>query len=240
MTTDLFMKILFKYKKRLFFIVYYSHMKMTIFSDTHNQHSRINFSSGDILIFCGDLTTKGALSEVSEFSEFIKNLNYRFKIVIAGNHDFCFEDQRKNEAEKILTSNGIIYLNDSGIEIEGIKFWGSPIQPWYHDWAFNRPRGIEINKHWNLIPDNTNVLITHGPPYGILDLCKSGERVGCHDLLECIKRIKPEINAFGHIHESYGTIDIDGVKYVNASSLNKSYTETNSPIDLENLVFTVK
>lgn len=208
-------------------------MKITFFSDTHNQHSRISFTSGDLLVFCGDLTTRGALSEVKEFSEFLKNLNFKYKIVIAGNHDFCFEDHRRNEAEKILTDNGIIYLNDSGVEIDGINFWGSPIQPWFHDWAFNRSRGDEIKKHWDLIPINTNILITHGPPYGILDLCSDGGRVGCDELLNCIKKIKPKINAFGHIHESYGIIELEGTKFINASSLSKNYKQTNPPIDIE-------
>lgn len=208
-------------------------MKITFFSDTHNQHSRISFTSGDLLVFCGDLTTRGALSEVKEFSEFLKNLNFKYKIVIAGNHDFCFEDHRRNEAEKILIDNGIIYLNDSGVEIDGINFWGSPIQPWFHDWAFNRSRGDEIKKHWDLIPINTNILITHGPPYGILDLCSDGGRVGCDELLNCIKKIKPKINAFGHIHESYGIIELEGTKFINASSLSKNYKQTNPPIDIE-------
>ena len=208
-------------------------MKITFFSDTHNQHSRISFTSGDLLVFCGDLTTRGALSEVKEFSEFLKNLNFKYKIVIAGNHDFCFEDHRRNEAEKILTDNGIIYLNDSGVEIDGINFWGSPIQPWFHDWAFNRSRGDEIKKHWDLIPINTNILITHGPPHGILDLCSDGGRVGCDELLNCIKKIKPKINAFGHIHESYGIIELEGTKFINASSLSKNYKQTNPPINIE-------
>ncbi len=213
-------------------------MKITFFSDTHNQHSRISFTSGDVLVFCGDLTTRGALSEVKDFSDYVKNLNYNHKIVIAGNHDFCFEDQRRVEAEKILTDNNLIYLNDTGVEIDGVLFWGSPIQPWYHDWAFNRPRGEVIKKHWDLIPINTNVLITHGPPFGILDLCSDGGRVGCHDLLESVKKIKPQINAFGHIHESYGTDELDGIKFINASSLNKSYKQTNLPIsiDLDNIL----
>ena len=208
-------------------------MKITFFSDTHNQHSRIPFTSGDVLVFCGDLTTRGALSEVKEFSDFIKNLNYDHKIVIAGNHDFSFEDQRKLEAEKLLTDNGIIYLNDSGLEIDGIKFWGSPVQPCFHDWAFNRSRGEEIRKHWELIPINTDVLITHGPPYGIMDLCADGSRVGCLDQLEYVKKLKPKINAFGHIHESYGMLEIDGTVFINASSLNKSYKQTNLPVNLE-------
>jgi Icc-related predicted phosphoesterase len=208
-------------------------MKLTFFSDTHTKHEKVQFSGGDVLIFCGDLTRRGDLSEVKEFSKFLSNLNYKYKIVIAGNHDFSFEDERKELAEDIFSKDGIIYLNDSGIEIDGIKFWGSPIQPWFQDWAFNRARGEEIALHWNLIPQGTDVLITHGPPSGILDLCYHGERVGCSDLLKTVKEIKPKIHAFGHIHESAGTIRIDETLYVNACSLNKFYEYLFPPIDLE-------
>ena len=208
-------------------------MKITFFSDTHTKHDKVKFSEGDIVIFCGDLTRRGDLAEVKEFSEFIKKLNYRYKIVIAGNHDFSFEDNRKEAAEDIFLKDGIIYLNDSGIEIEDLKFWGSPIQPWFHDWAFNRARGEQIRKHWELIPKNTDILITHGPPFGILDLCVHGERVGCSDLLDIVKEIKPKIHAFGHIHESFGTLKIDETLFVNACNLNEKYQLAFPPIDIE-------
>ena len=108
-------------------------MKLTFFSDIHNKHDKIKFADGDVLVCCGDFTNRGALSDVEKFSGFIKRLNYQHKIVIAGNHDFCFDDQRKETAEKIFLNDGIIYLNDSGIVIDGVNFWGSPIQPWFHD-----------------------------------------------------------------------------------------------------------
>ena len=140
-------------------------MKLTIISDTHNIHNQLQLDSGDVLIHCGDFTRKGELNDVRSFASFIEQQNFSHKIIIAGNHDFCFDDERKKEAELILRSCGINYLNDSSIIIDGIKFWGSPIQPWFHDWAFNRKRGNEIRKHWELIPTNTDVLLTHGPPF---------------------------------------------------------------------------
>ena len=208
-------------------------MKLTFFSDTHTKHEKIQFPGGDVLVFCGDLTRRGDLSEVQSFSKFVSNLNYQHKIVVAGNHDFSFEDHRKEAAEEYFLKNGIIYLNDSGIEIDGVKFWGSPIQPWFHDWAFNRARGEEIMKHWDLIPHDTDVLITHGPPFGILDLCHHGERVGCHDLLAVVKKINPRVHAFGHIHESYGTIKIDETLFINACNLNERYEFAFPPINIE-------
>lgn len=207
-------------------------MKITFFSDTHNRHRKIKFSSGDILIFCGDLTNRGELSQVADFSTFVKKLDYKYKIVIAGNHDFCFEDERRETAEEYLRNAGIIYLNDTAVEIEGLKFWGSPIQPWFCDWAFNRLRGSEIKKHWDLIPTDTDVLITHGPPYGIRDLCAKNERVGCNDLLDTIIKIRPQIHAFGHIHEGYGTSRVDKTLFVNSCCLDERYFPAHEPIDI--------
>ena len=143
------------------------------------------------------------------------------------------EHLKKEVAEKYFKDSGIIYLNDSGIEIEGTKFWGSPIQPWFHDWAFNRVRGEEIKRHWDLIPMDTDVLITHGPPFGLLDMCANGERVGCKDLLETIAKIRPRVHAFGHIHEKYGIARVDKTIFVNACCLNESYVPTHNPIDIE-------
>ncbi len=150
-------------------------MKITFISDTHYQHHNLSLGSGELLIHCGDFTRKGALADVASFANYISLQDFNTKIVIAGNHDFCFEDKRQHEAEKLLTDNGIIYLNDSGISIEGIKIWGSPVQPEFFDWAFNRKRGAEIQTHWKLIPDDTDILLTHGPAFGLLDLCKNGD-----------------------------------------------------------------
>jgi len=88
--------------------------------------------------------------------------------------------------------------------IEGVKFYGSPWQPRFFDWAFNLDRGEEIKKKWDLIPMDTDVLITHGPPYGILDLTHEGEKVGCEELMKAVLRVQPKIHIFGHIHEAYG------------------------------------
>jgi len=205
-------------------------MKLTFISDTHNIHDQVPLDRGDVIIHCGDLTKRGNLEDVRSFATFMEKQNFTHKIVIAGNHDFCFEDERREEAEQIFKASGICYLNDSALSIEGLKFWGSPIQPWYHDWAFNRQPGVEIRKHWDLIPEDTDVLITHGPPYGIADLCDRGVRVGCSDLLEMVKKIKPRIHAFGHIHEGYGIVDLDGIKFINACSLDLHYKYNNPPI----------
>ena len=208
-------------------------MNLTFFSDTHKKHNKLTFSGGDVLIFCGDLSSRGSLEDVEKFARYVGNLDYRFKIAIAGNHDFCFENEKKAEAENIFKQFGLIYLNDSGVEIDGRFFWGSPIQPWFHDWAFNRKRGAEIKRHWDMIPTHTDVLITHGPPYGIMDLCHHGERVGCEDLLRCVLELKPAIHAFGHIHEGYGIEKKGETLFVNACNLDEKYKVVHPPIDVE-------
>lgn len=194
-------------------------MKLTFISDTHSHHDNLTLESGDILIHCGDFTHRGSLEDTQCFARFMAAQDFTHKIVIAGNHDYCFENKDKEQAEQRLSDHGIIYLNDSGIDIEGIKMWGSPVQPEFHDWAFNRKRGDEIKQHWQLIPDDTDVLLTHGPVFGYLDLCRRGHRVGCKDLLKAVQRIKPKIHACGHIHEAYGIKEQGGTTFVNACSL---------------------
>lgn len=208
-------------------------MKLTFISDTHSKHNNLDTGSGDILIHCGDFTCQGGLGETEEFAEFLSVQDFTHKIVIAGNHDRCFEDERLLQAETILNDLGIIYLNDSGIQIDGVNFWGSPVQPEFFNWAFNRKRGVDLLQHWMLIPANTDVLMTHGPAYGILDLCSDGSRVGCEDLLGTIQRIKPKVHAFGHIHESYGQDEYDGILCINACILDERYQLRNLPIVVE-------
>lgn len=132
-------------------------MNLTLISDTHSLHDRLPaIGAGDVLIHCGDFTGRGTLDDTLNFTEFMAAQPFTHKIVIAGNHDWCFEDKRRNIAEHILKEYGLIYLNDSGIEIDGVKFWGSPIQPEFCDWAFNRQRGEAIRQHWDKIPADTH------------------------------------------------------------------------------------
>jgi len=106
-----------------------------------------------------------------------------------------------------LLKNATCYLENSGVEIDGVKFWGSPWQPEFFNWAFNLPRGRRLAEIWALIPDDTEVLITHTPPYGILDRVDSGEHVGCEDLRRALQRVKPKVHVFGHIHEDRGVVE---------------------------------
>jgi Icc-related predicted phosphoesterase len=174
------------------------------------------------LIHAGDFTQKGKAGEASDFLSWFSEQPARYKIFVAGNHDFCMENDLRLSFEEQAKQLGLIYLNDSGVTIEGINIWGSPITPWFHDWAFNRHRGEEIRKHWELIPCNTNILITHGPVMNVLDKTWRGLRVGCEELAKMIfeenRFLNLKLHVCGHIHEDRGIEKHGGVCFVNASS----------------------
>lgn len=204
-------------------------MKIVFISDTHGKHQELTIPNGDMIIHAGDISSIGKEKEIIEFINWYKSLPHKYKIFIAGNHDFFFEIAEQGIIDNKIP-NDIIYLNDSGCSIEGINIWGSPIQPEFLNWAFNRKRGEEIKKHWDLIPENIDVLITHGPPYGILDQTQEKEHVGCCDLIEKVLEIKPRIHVFGHIHEDCGIVEKDNITFINASVLNHKYVYTNTPV----------
>ena len=206
-------------------------MKLVFLSDTHNRHRNIKIPEGDILIHAGDVSSRGEKREIDDFIEWFQSQPHKHKIFIAGNHDFFFEKANENNI-KIEIPN-VIYLNDSGCEINGLKFWGSPIQPEFFNWAFNRKRGEEIKKHWDLIPNDTDILITHGPPYNVLDKTTRGDIVGCEELALKVAEIQPKIHVFGHIHESYGMLEKGKITFINASVLNHKYIYANNPIVIE-------
>ena len=130
----------------------------------------------------------------------------------------------------------IRYLENGSCEFGGLKFWGSPVQPEFMDWAFNVKRGPDIKKYWDMIPDDTDVLITHGPPWGLLDQIRPGrevEHLGCGELLKAVRRVKPKLHVFGHIHGGYGSFKEGPTQFVNASLLNEAYRPVNAPIVVE-------
>src|SRR5690606_27797878 len=125
---------------------------------------------------------------------------------------------------------GLTYLRDAGVEIDGVRFWGSPWQPEFFDWAFNLPRGEALAARWALVPEDTDVLITHGPPRGILDRTVTGTPVGCDDLRAALDRLAPRLHVFGHIHEAYGRVEGPRTTFVNASVCDVRYRAVNDPV----------
>lgn len=209
-------------------------MRLVLISDTHNQHAELILPEGDVLIHAGDVSGRGSFSEIQSFLDWFASLDFKHKLFVAGNHDFFFEQASAAEIQAMIPE-GVLYLNDSAAQINGVKFWGSPITPWFYDWAFNRERGREIQAHWDLIAPDTDVLITHGPPAGILDRTISGEEVGCADLWEAVQNIHPKLHVFGHIHEGNGRIEKGNTSFINASILDHRYHRVHTPFvfDLE-------
>jgi Icc-related predicted phosphoesterase len=207
-------------------------MRFVTISDTHGQHEALQLPPGDVLLHAGDVSGRGKPEEVLSFVNWFAVQPFEHKIFIAGNHDFYFEKETAVNIQAILPE-GITYLNDSGTTINGIHIWGSPVTPWFFDWAFNRQRGADIQRHWDLIPANTDILLTHGPVYGILDQTTRGERVGCQDLLAKVRAIKPRFCICGHIHEGYGMEERDGTVFINASVLDERYRLVHEPVEFD-------
>lgn len=190
-------------------------MRIVCVSDTHANHHKTQVPDGDLLLHAGDITRHGDLDDVASFDYWLGTLPHRYKVVICGNHDFCFE-QTPLRARSCITN--AVYLEDESCTIEGIAIYGSPWQPWFGGWAFNLERGAALAEKWAMIPTGTQILITHGPPEGILDRTNRGECVGCRDLLERVQIVRPVLHVFGHIHEAAGRIERDGTTFINAST----------------------
>ncbi|KAI4469219.1 metallophosphoesterase [Holotrichia oblita] len=135
----------------------------------------------------------------------------------------------KLNAKQYLTN--CIYLEDSSIELYGIKIYGSPWQPEFGNWGFNLKRGQQLLEKWDLIPDDTDILVTNTPPLGHGDLACTNVRTGCVELLTTVqKRVRPKYHVFGHIHEGYGVSTDGKIIYVNASTCDINYMPNNPAI----------
>jgi len=212
-------------------------MRMTFISDTHGRHEHLTskaynniLGSGDVLVHAGDCTNVGKLYEITQFLDWFSNTDFKHKIFIAGNHDFGFEVVHDIAPE--YKEKGVHYLFDSEVVIDGVKFYGSPWQPEFYNWAFNLPRGEKLAEKWKNIPGNTDILITHGPAHGMLDHTPQGELVGCKDLFNRVMEVQPKIHVCGHIHWAYGQKNFFGVEFLNASVLNERYQYENEPIKI--------
>jgi Icc-related predicted phosphoesterase len=230
-------------------------MKITLISDTHTKQNRIvtskslrnsnqplDLPGGDILIHAGDFMDSGYnATEVMEFFRWFDEIdNYDTKVFIAGNHDRWLQD-KPEDARCILTSYKTIdYLQDDRLDLwdnddQQIVIYGSPWQPEFYNWAFNLPRnGEEMKARWDAIPADTDILVTHGPPYGYLDIPGGRSiRVGCEMLRHRVDEIRPKIHVFGHIHGSYGHYYNGHTHFFNASVLNERYDYANLPFTFE-------
>lgn len=204
-------------------------MRIVAVADTHLFHDELTVPDGDIFIHAGDMCRSGELEELAAAAQWISSLPHRHKVIIAGNHDWAFV-QAPEEARALLGGE-VVYLQDSAATIEGVRFWGSPWQPEYNDWAFNLPRGEALREKWALIPEGLDVLVTHGPPLGFGDRSSSSGREGCADLLARVRVAKPRVHLFGHIHEDGGAWQVDGTWIVNCTTWESERAPTVIDID---------
>lgn len=196
-------------------------LKIVCISDTHNKHKMIKIPECDVLVHAGDWTVGGAYSEISEFEKWFFGLSQaRYKVAIPGNHD-VFAERTFEVIQDDFTRHNAFILNGSACEIEGVKFYGDPHTPRFGEgFAFQLDRSArKTEDHWAKIPLDTDVLITHGPPYGfrdlVLDITVQANRyasrdkrvlchAGCKQLLERIKVVRPQYHICGHLHAGYG------------------------------------
>uniref|UniRef100_A0AC34QEX5 Calcineurin-like phosphoesterase domain-containing protein n=1 Tax=Panagrolaimus sp. JU765 TaxID=591449 RepID=A0AC34QEX5_9BILA len=197
-------------------------LRFVCISDTHEKLGKVlaGIPPGDVLVHCGDFTNFGEAEEIKQFDLEMAQLPHRHKIVVAGNHELGFEDGEdlalrdskyvgRGTARGYELLKNCVYLQDSSI--------------------------TELLECWKKIPDDVDVLLTHTPPLGHLDLF-CGERWGCADLLEAVeKRVKPKYHVFGHVHENPGCTTNGTTVFVNAANCNNSLEPANPPIvfDLE-------
>jgi Icc-related predicted phosphoesterase len=206
-------------------------MQIVMFSDTHSKHEHLILPDGDLLIFGGDMSMVGSLSDCISFIKWFKKQPHKHKIFIAGNHDWIFDVDSHHREMLLDYSSGCHYLENETIELDGVTIYGSPYTPRYGDWAFMR-YSDGMGKVWETIPNKVDIIITHTPIHGILDLTYEYLNAGCKNLKERLENVDYKLHVCGHIHEAYGYEKLDGKHHINAS-INKSTGIPNKPIVLD-------
>src|ERR1017187_3256692 len=195
-------------------------------SDTHELHRELDVPNGDILIHAGDFTmfSKSAAA-ILDFNDWLGELPHFWKIVVPGNHEFFLE---ADPSRRKLITNATLLIDES-IEIMGLKVWGSPTTPLLGE-AFGVVSDTDRARLYSRIPSDTDVLVTQGPPYGILDQSPDSDyHAGCQQLLAAVRRVKPMLHIFGHVHAGYGTFSTPDTLFVNAALPGKDYDLSNPP-----------
>jgi len=205
-------------------------MRIVAVADTHTFERDLGvLPEGDVFVLAGDMLRGGTLDELQGVAAWIRGLPHRHKLVIAGNHDWCFvHDPRA--AREIL--GDAVYLEDTEAVLDGVRFWGSPWQPDYNEWAFNLPRGAALAEQWAKIPLGVDVLVTHGPPGGFGDHGSVSGRAGCEDLLHRVREVRPLLHLFGHIHEDGGAWQDGGTCFANVTTWESERMPTVLDVDV--------
>lgn len=193
-------------------------MRILHLSDTHGCHRRLrDLPEADVAVHSGDFCMAGSEQEAIDFMNWFCDLPYNHKIFICGNHDDCLYGANIDG----LDSN-VYYLNNSGVEIDGVKFYGVPM--FVNDCITDRQ-----SRNYAAIPTDTDVLISHCPAYGILDF-DDGINYGSEELIEKMSSLKLKAHLFGHIHACHGIAEHGGVIHSNGAIMNAGYITLNSPI----------
>jgi Icc-related predicted phosphoesterase len=193
-------------------------MRIACISDTHGFHRKLDVPEAEVLVHAGDFSARGGtVEELDDFNAWLGELPHRHKIVVAGNHDKLFEADPKLARARLSNA---VYLEQSAVTLDGIRFWGCPVTPVLPHMAFAVQRGA-AGKYWDKIPDQTEVLITHGPPFGILDKENIlAEHMGCMQLTKAVQRVRLRLHIFGHIHGGRGREQgPNGTQFVNCAVL---------------------
>jgi Icc-related predicted phosphoesterase len=192
-------------------------MRIVAVADTHTFQADLGaLPEGDVFVHAGDLLRNGTLDELAYVARWIRALPHATKIIVAGNHDWCFVREQEQALE--MLGPEVLYLQDQALCLQGVSFYGSPWQPDFNSWAFNLPRGKALREKWQKIPLNTDVLITHGPPSGVGDRSSVGGRWGCEELRDAVALIEPTLHLFGHIHQDGGFWQRGAVSYSNVTT----------------------
>jgi Icc-related predicted phosphoesterase len=204
-------------------------MRIICVADSHTKYKNINIPDGDIFIHAGDIDIYNQVDLV-DFNDWLGELHFKHRIIVAGNHDLFLEVLGSKEIKKRLT-NGI-YLENEELIIDNIHFWASPYTPIFGNWAFMRHES-DLAKIWLQMSKKCDILITHGPPYEILDKTISEKHAGSISLLLRVAKIKPKYHIFGHIHEGYGYFHKYHTIFVNCSVMDDMYNLVNQPQVIE-------
>jgi Icc-related predicted phosphoesterase len=205
-------------------------LRLVLLSDTHQLHREVDVPDGDILIHAGDFTLFSESTEaVADFNDWLGELPHRFKVIVPGNHEFFLES---DPSERSLLNNASVLINE-GIEIEGLRLWGTPVTPMYGG-AFGLSSAKDRKRLYAQIPLDTDVLISHGPPFGILDADPvSGLHQGCHELLDAVMWVRPKLHVFGHIHGASGVFQTEQTTFINAARLGLNCDPDEGPFVFE-------
>ena len=205
-------------------------MKLVIVSDTHGRHDELGILRGDVLIHCGDSGNgfSRQSDDVDGLDAWFGRQEFERILCIGGNHDFDMQARAERGGPVLRNAE---YLQDQVHEYRGVRFYGSPWTPELVDWAYYLDDDA-LRARWELIPNDVEILITHTPPYGVLDRNTAGRHCGCRELHNRLLDLHPRIHCFGHIHASAGTTYLNGTTYVNASMVNRRYEIAHQPIEL--------